>query len=345
MILDSLGSLGRHFSDNVVEQITHQLGTVFIDYMDAHARNGQINMLDDIAPGLAAVAKEKLTTLMEDFLDQVIVREKIPKIEVIKRAQVSQTIQSLGGLLIMLGAGIGELGRAIESGSDKNLSRKERDALIASATLSSVAFVAQSLQLGVSVIMQALIRRYTGAPAQAVDAMIAEAFEQRLPVEARQGLQDVIDAPAPAALPEQELARRAVTAVVEVINPEPVNPPPPPVDPPPPPQRPQIPALENVVLDMRQPAGNDAIVLAHPANPLDNRVLLPNAQFRFPATNASAHVDVTLTRYVTKATPNLLSVNESGTAVVIVNLSEIDFASQFVRLGSERVFSTMAESM
>ena len=352
VILDSLGSLGRHFSANVVAQLTRRLGTVFIDYMDAHARNGQIDMLNDIGPGLAAAAKEKLTTLMENFLDQVIVREKIPKIEILKRAQASQTIQSLGGLLIMLGAGIGELGRAIESGSDKNLSRKERDGLIASATLSSIAFVAQSLQLGVSVVMQALIRRYTGTPAQAVDAMIAEAFERRLPVEARQGLQDVIDAPAPAVLPEQELARRAVTAVVEVINHEPVNPPLPPVDPPPPPvnpppspQRAQIPALENVVLDMRQPAGNEAIVMAHPANPLDNRALLPNSQFRFPATNLSAHADVTLTRYVTKATPNLLSVNESGTAIVIVNLSEIDFASQFVQLGSKEVFSTMAESM
>ena len=352
VILDSLGSLGRHFSANVVEQLTRRLGTVFIDYMHAHARNGQIDMLNDIGPGLAAAAKEKLTTLMENFLDQVIVREKIPKIEILKRAQASQTIQSLGGLLIMLGAGIGELGRAIESGSDKNLSRKERDGLIASATLSSIAFVAQSLQLGVSVVMQALIRRYTGTPAQAVDAMIAEAFERRLPVEARQGLQDVIDAPAPAVLPEQQLARRAVTAVVEVINHEPVNPPLPPVDPPPPPvnpppspQRAQIPALENVVLDMRQPAGNEAVVMAHPANPLDNRALLPNSQFRFPATNLSAHADVTLTRYVTKATPNLLSVNESGTAIVIVNLSEIDFASQFVQLGSKEVFSTMAESM
>ena len=285
-----------------------------------------------------------------------------------KVSLATSTSLALGNLLVMIGAGINSLGQAIETASNHKLTAKKRDALIAAASLNAVASVAQGLQLGVNVVLQALIRRYTGAPAQAIDEVVAEAFGRRLSVEAGQGLQAAIDAPVP--LPEQALPHRAVTAIVEVINP--VNPPPAPVDAPPPPvdappvpvaqpapERPQTPALGHVVLDMGQPAGDQSIVVAHPPNPVDGVEVLPETQFGRPLSELQltlqgrVSLDFVTYKYlgvgaITNAAspkPQLLTVTESGIAVVVVHLSAIDFTSQFVPLSSKEVFATMAERM
>ena len=285
-----------------------------------------------------------------------------------KVSLATSTSLALGNLLVMIGAGINSLGQAIETASNHKLTAKKRDALIAAASLNAVASVAQGLQLGVNVVLQALIRRYTGAPAQAIDEVVAEAFGRRLSVEAGQGLQAAIDAPVP--LPEQALPPPAVTAIVEVINP--VNPPPAPVDAPPPPvdappvpvaqpapERPQTPALGHVVLDMGQPAGDQSIVVAHPPNPVDGVEVLPETQFGRPLSELQltlqgrVSLDFVTYKYlgvgaITNAAspkPQLLTVTESGIAVVVVHLSAIDFTSQFVPLSSKEVFATMAERM
>ena len=276
-----------------------------------------------------------------------------------KVSLATSTSLAFGNLLVMIGAGINFLGQAIETASNHKLTAKERDALIAAASLNAVASVAQGLQLGVNVVLQALIRRYTGAPAQAIDEVVAEAFGRRLSVEAGQGLQAAIEAPVP--LPEQALPPPAVTAIVEVINP--VNPPPAPVDappvpvdaPPPPvdappvpvaqpaPERPQTPALGHVVLDMSQPAGDQSIVVAHRANSADERVMLPDAQFEAPLATLRAHADLLTAPEATpvaeqKVLPKLLGVNDAGVAVVIIRAADRNLTSQFIELSEEGRF-------
>ena len=262
-----------------------------------------------------------------------------------KVALATSTSLALGNLLVMIGAGINSLGQAIETASNHKLTAKERDALIAAASLNAVASVAQGLQLGVNVVLQALIRRYTGAPAQAIDEVVAEAFGRRLSVEVGQGLQAAIEAPVP--LPEQALPPPAVTAIVEVINP--VDAQPPPVDAPPAPvaqpapERPQTPALGHVVLDMSQPAGDQSIVVAHRANSADERVMLPDAQFEAPLATLRAHADLLTAPEATpvaeqKVLPKLLGVNDAGVAVVIIRAADRNLTSQFIELSEEGRF-------
>ena len=262
-----------------------------------------------------------------------------------KVALATSTSLAFGNLLVMIGAGINSLGQAIETASNHKLTAKERDALIASASLNAVASVAQGLQLGVNVVLQALIRRYTGAPAQAIDEVVAEAFGRRLSVEVGQDFQAAIEAPVP--LPEQALPTPAVTAIVEVINP--VNPPPAPVDAPPvpvaqpAPERPQTPALGHVVLDMSQPAGDQSIVVAHRANSADEHVMLPDAQFEAPLATLRAHADLLTAPEATpvaeqKVLPKLLGVNDAGVAVVIIRAADRNLTSQFIELSEEGRF-------
>ena len=113
-----------------------------------------------------------------------------------KVALAGSTSLALGNLLIMIGVGINYISLAIGTSSNKLLSAKERDALIATASLNAIASIVQGLQLSSNVVMQALIRHYTGEPAQALDEVIVEAFERRLSVEAGQSLQEAIQAPA-----------------------------------------------------------------------------------------------------------------------------------------------------
>ncbi|MCX8519724.1 MAG: hypothetical protein ORN21_06290, partial [Methylophilaceae bacterium] len=112
-----------------------------------------------------------------------------------KVALAASTSLALGNLLIMIGVGINYINLAIETSYNTLLSAKERDALIATASLNAIASIVQGLQLSSNGVMQALIRHYTGEPAQALDEVIAEAFERRLSVEAGQRFQEAIQAP------------------------------------------------------------------------------------------------------------------------------------------------------
>ena len=80
-----------------------------------------------------------------------------------QNALATQTVLALGGLLVMLGAGISNFGRAIEAASDRHLSSKERDDLIASASLSALANIALGLQMPLTQVLEKLVRRYTTA--------------------------------------------------------------------------------------------------------------------------------------------------------------------------------------
>ncbi|MCX8518686.1 MAG: hypothetical protein ORN21_00935, partial [Methylophilaceae bacterium] len=100
------------------------------------------------------------------------------------RANISQatsTALAFGNLVVMIGASISEIGRAVYA-SDK-LPAKERDQLIASASLSAIANLAQGLQLPMTLVMQALVNRYTakvtGAPAEYAFLSTREAISQR----------------------------------------------------------------------------------------------------------------------------------------------------------------------
>ena len=112
-----------------------------------------------------------------------------------KVSLATSTSLALGNLLVMIGAGINSLGQAIETASNHKLTAKERDALIASASLNAVASVAQGLQLGVNVVLQALIRRYTGAATDQgiLYEEIAGNFDLQLTAETRGRLQFVED--------------------------------------------------------------------------------------------------------------------------------------------------------
>ena len=202
----------------------------------------------------------------------------------------TSTSLALGNLLVMIGAGINSLGQAIETASNNKLNAKERDALIAASSLNAVASVAQGLQLGANVVLQALIRRYTARyNLDTLDNAIGVAFERQVQVGAEQGLQQEVSAPVN--LPVQE-TRQPVT-----------------------------------VVDRQTLDSQETVPVARPANPVDERVLLPNQQFRLPLSN----VEVPLNRTtVNKATPHLLSVNESGIAIVVINAPEIDLTSRLV---------------
>ena len=98
-----------------------------------------------------------------------------------KVSQATSTVLAFGNLVVMIGASISEIGRAVYA-SDK-LSAKERDQLIASASLSAIANLAQGLQLPMTLVMQALVNRYsaqvTGSPAEYAFLSTSEAIAQR----------------------------------------------------------------------------------------------------------------------------------------------------------------------
>ena len=89
--------------------------------------------------------------------------DSIPKAQLAQRAAATQTVLALGGLLVMLGVGIGDFGRAIEAASNRHLSSKERDDLIASASLSALASIALGLQMPLTKVLERLVQRYIAA--------------------------------------------------------------------------------------------------------------------------------------------------------------------------------------
>ena len=264
-----------------------------------------------------------------------------------KVALATSTSLAFGNLLVMIGAGINSLGQAIETASNHKLTAKERDALIASASLNAVASVAQGLQLGVNVVLQALIRRYTGAPAQAIDEVVAEAFGRRLSVEVGQDFQAAIEAPVP--LPEQALPPPAV-AVVE-LSPD------------------HLLAAEAAPLAIGDPA--ESVPVASTADLLTpDELMLPEEQFRTPLMRSLSpeqnervmfvNQDVLIRNPVLfqsgqelskvssnivkiKTAPRLLNVNKAGIAVMVVtNDNEIYLTLQPNRLLIQEAVSYQA---
>ena len=264
-----------------------------------------------------------------------------------KVALATSTSLAFGNLLVMIGAGINFLGQAIETASNHKLTAKERDALIASASLNAVASVAQGLQLGVNVVLQALIRRYTGAPAQAIDEVVAEAFGRRLSVEVGQDFQAAIEAPVP--LPEQALPPPAV-AVVE-LSPD------------------HLLAAEAAPLAVGDPA--ESVPVASTADLLTpDELMLPEEQFRTPLMRSLSpeqnervmfvNQDVLIRNPVLfqsgqelskvssnivkiKTAPRLLNVNKAGIAVMVVtNDNEIYLTLQPNRLLIQEAVSYQA---
>ena len=264
-----------------------------------------------------------------------------------KVALATSTSLAFGNLLVMIGAGINSLGQAIETASNHKLTAKERDALIAAASLNAVASVAQGLQLGVNVVLQALIRRYTGAPAQAIDEVVAEAFGRRLSVEVGQDFQAAIEAPVP--LPEQALPPPAV-AVVE-LSPD------------------HLLAAEAAPLAIGDPA--ESVPVASTADLLTpDELMLPEEQFRTPLMRSLSpeqnervmfvNQDVLIRNPVLfqsgqelskvssnivkiKTAPRLLNVNKAGIAVMVVtNDNEIYLTLQPNRLLIQEAVSYQA---
>ena len=123
--------------------------------------------------GIPALTPEQMTGLANTtnrvFNEEITTRlnalaaEKLPKAQLAQRAAATQTALSLGGLLVMLGVGIGDFGTAIEAASNRHLSSKERDDLIASASLSALASIALGLQMPLTKVLERLVQRYIAA--------------------------------------------------------------------------------------------------------------------------------------------------------------------------------------
>ena len=153
-----------------------------------------------------------------------------------QNALATQTVLALGGLLVMLGAGISNFGRAIEAASDRHLSSKERDDLIASASLSALANIALGLQMPLTQVLEKLVRRYTTARRAGEDFELASLMTENLnltPESSSRGevsldnYEQVVEAtiaeqlatrvvPAPVTLPESELQGGGKFPVTEV---------------------------------------------------------------------------------------------------------------------------------
>ena len=72
----------------------------------------------------------------------------------------AQASLALGSLLVMLGGAVADIGRAVEAPGD--LPESERQQLVAAASLGALSYVAQGLQLPVTLILQAVVEKYTG---------------------------------------------------------------------------------------------------------------------------------------------------------------------------------------
>ena len=113
--------------------------------------------------GLANTANHAFTADMTVRLIDLTFRIDKDKLKIAQRASATQTVLALGGLLVMLGVGIGDFGRAIEAASNRHLSSKERDDLIASASLSALASIALGLQMPLTKVLERLVQRYIAA--------------------------------------------------------------------------------------------------------------------------------------------------------------------------------------
>ena len=155
-VFDAMGNLKANVEANGVNEIA-LTERVITTIKDAYARGAASTVpAEQSARNLSKLA------VNTELVPQInrLAAEKIPKIELAKSAAATQTVLALGGLLVMLGVGIGDFGRAIEAASDQRLSSKERDDLIASASLSALASIALGLQMPLTKVLERLVQRY-----------------------------------------------------------------------------------------------------------------------------------------------------------------------------------------
>ena len=155
-VFDAMGNLKANVEANGVNEIA-LTERVITTIKDAYARGAASTVpAEQSARNLSKLA------VNTELVPQInrLAEEKIPKIELAKSAAATQTVLALGGLLVMLGVGIGDFGRAIEAASDQRLSSKERDDLIASASLSALASIALGLQMPLTKVLERLVQRY-----------------------------------------------------------------------------------------------------------------------------------------------------------------------------------------
>ncbi|MCX8519442.1 MAG: hypothetical protein ORN21_04810, partial [Methylophilaceae bacterium] len=166
----------------------------------------------------------------------VLIRENLPQVSLAQRAAATQMVLALGSLLVMVGAGIGDLGRAIEAASVRHLSAKERDALIASASLSALANIALGLQMPLTKVLEMLMQRYVatrfGNPValspqeQAIAQAVQVDFERQRLAYAEQSLFQINRLPAELPATPNEVVPPLVAVIphaVDTVEPIPVN--------------------------------------------------------------------------------------------------------------------------
>ena len=170
----------------------------------------------------------------------VLINEKLPQVPLAQRAEqrtaATQTVLALGSLLIMVGAGIGDLGRAIEAASDRRLSSKERDALIASASLSALANIALGLQMPLTKVLEMLMQRYAATrfgnsvalppQEQAIAQAVQVDFERQRLAYAEQALFQINRLPAQLPAMPNEVVSPLVAVIphaVDTVEPIPAN--------------------------------------------------------------------------------------------------------------------------
>ncbi|MCX8519889.1 MAG: hypothetical protein ORN21_07130, partial [Methylophilaceae bacterium] len=171
-VLEPLGTLKAGLATpNDDEPVNFAVLTDVFARMAHYLRRQGVEVLD--GRGIPALTPEQMTGLANTtnrvFSEEITTRlnaleaERLPKAQLAQRAAATQTALSLGGLLVMLGVGIGDFGTAIEAASNRHLSSKERDELIASASLSALASIALGLQMPLTKVLERLVQRYIAA--------------------------------------------------------------------------------------------------------------------------------------------------------------------------------------
>ena len=107
--------------------------------------------------GLAkALVSEMFSNWSERVLNPVVTKSNLA----VAVGSAAQASLALGSLLVMLGGAVADIGRAVEAPGD--LPESERQQLVAAASLGALSYVAQGLQLPVTLILQAVVEKYTG---------------------------------------------------------------------------------------------------------------------------------------------------------------------------------------
>ena len=360
-LLEALGTLRGRF-ERIGENISRDIWEYALAALWTADPRGQVLT----AAQIAAFANDNVREhLVRNF--NVLIEENLPRARLAHDALATQTVLALGGLLVMLGAGIGDFGRAIEAASDRHLSSKERDDLIASASLSALANISLGLQMPLTQVLEKLVRRYTTAgragqeprnlsptpePAphgevdidnyeQVMGAVIAE----RLAIRA---------APAPVQLPEVEpVAARPVLLPVPLPEVEPVPPveavdhppvaaPVPEVEPAPPVEV-EVEFGEGIRVEPRyklKGAGEYPAKYEHqdggeyPVTEVQPNHVLSDARSRFGSFLKLAKQMMVTVDFIgdkkNPASPVLLNVSKQGSAIVIVASEDAPSAVQVV---------------